>query len=227
VRAAAPAVAPSAGHGRDLWGAVTIVPGREGVLEVAGYEGPAPGAGSRLTLTAPGAARVTDLPLDAVGYRGAVSADRASATYTYAGTPQETHPWQDRSFPFVLAVPANAVPGTRLPGCALSLTDAHGTALDDGTCTVTVGLPEPELTAPLSGVAGGSRPPTAGTAYPGAQVSVRDQDENEVCSTTARTDGSWSCLPGVDLPAGPVRLQATATFNGVSATSEQIDITVV
>ncbi|MDL5202742.1 hypothetical protein [Streptomyces sp. ALI-76-A] len=32
--------------------------------------------------------------------------------------------------------------------------------------------------------------------------------------------------PALALPAGPGRLQATATLNGVSATSEQIDITV-
>ncbi|MFF9274503.1 Ig-like domain-containing protein [Streptomyces griseosporeus] len=222
-----PAGASDAARSRELWGSVTIVPGREGVLEVTGYAGAAPGAGSRLTLTAPGAARVTAAPLADTGYRGAVAADRASATYTFAGAAPEVRPWQGRTFPFVLSVPASAVPGTRLPGCALRLTDARGTALDEGTCTVTVGLPEPTLHTPLSGVPGGSRPQTAGTAYPGAQVSVRDQDENEVCSTTAGADGTWSCLPGADLPAGPVRLQATATLNGVAATSEQVHITVL
>ena len=45
---------PASAHGgRDLWATVTIVPGREGIVEAAGYSGPALGVGSRLTLTAP------------------------------------------------------------------------------------------------------------------------------------------------------------------------------
>ncbi len=72
----------------------------------------------------------------------------------------------------------------------------------------------------------GYRPAAAGRAYPGAQVTVSDQDGNEVCTDTAGADGSWSCAPGRDLPAGANRLQATATLNGVSASSEQIHITV-
>ncbi|MGW4002101.1 hypothetical protein ACWEGM_09490, partial [Streptomyces nigra] len=55
---------------------------------------------------------------------------------------------------------------------------------------------------------------------------MRSTVEQEVCSATAAPDGTWSCVPGVALPAGPGLLQATATLNGVSATSEQIAITV-
>lgn len=126
----------------------------------------------------------------------------------------------------MVSVPATAVPGTRLTGCAMVVTDAGGSRRDQGACTVTVGLPEPTLLQPLAGVPLGSRPRAAGTAYPGARVSVRDQNEREVCAATAAADGTWSCVPAADLPAGGGRLQVTATFNGVSADSEQIRITV-
>lgn len=230
---------PAHAHGgRDLWATVTIVPGREGIVEAAGYTGPALGAGSRLTLTAPEGTEVTDTPLEAHGYRGAVDTDGDSATYTYTGTTNGSA-WQAQTFPFVLAVPADAVPGTRLTGCAMRLTDAHGTRKDHGTCAVTVGLPEPTLTKPESGVPLDVRPEMAGTAYPGAQVTVRHEDAQdegvtgqgpepgaEVCTTTAGAGGTWSCRPALPLPAGPGRLQATASLNGVSAVSEQKNVTV-
>ncbi|WP_037675059.1 Ig-like domain-containing protein [Streptomyces griseus] len=212
-------------HRGDLWAAVTIVPGRAGVLDVSGHTGPAPGAGSTLTLTAPGRTTITDTPLAAQGYRGAIAADGRSGTYTFTGTGTQA-PWQGLSFPFVVAVPGDAVPGTRLTGCTLRLTDAEGVTRDDGTCAVTVGLPEPTLVSPTSGVPLGLRPEVSGTAYPGAQVAVRDKDDTEVCSTTAGADGAWSCAPAPGLPAGDNRLQATATLNGVSAASEQVAITV-
>ena len=47
-----------------------------------------------------------------------------------------------------------------------------------------------------------------------------------MCADTAGSDGRWSCAPGHAFPDGPNRLQATATLNGVSASSEQIQITV-
>jgi hypothetical protein len=231
--AAAPAQAgeTQAGEtrGRELWGAVTIAPGREGVVEVAGYGGAALGAGSVLTLTAPGGTAVTDAPLDARGYRGTVAPDGRSGTYTFnggtGGTPG-TGAWRGLTFPFVLSVPADAVPGTRLSDCSLRLLDARGRARDRGACVVTVGLPEPTLSRPHSGVPLDALPEASGTAHPGAQITVRDAGENEVCTTTAAADGLWSCAPGVALPAGPGRLQATATLNGVSAASEQITIMV-
>ncbi|WP_225877497.1 hypothetical protein [Streptomyces resistomycificus] len=55
---------------------------------------------------------------------------------------------------------------------------------------------------------------------------MRDALENEVCATTTTAEGTWSCAPAADLPAGVGLLQATATLNGVSAMSEQITITV-
>ncbi|MEV0176788.1 carboxypeptidase regulatory-like domain-containing protein [Streptomyces sp. NPDC050803] len=217
---------PASAHGgRDLWGAVTVVPGRQGVVEVAGYSGDRLGSGSVLTLTAPARAEVTGTPLDARGYRGAVASGGRSGTYTFTGS-SAGEPWRDRTFPFVLAVAADAVPGTRLTGCAMVLTDAHGAQKDRGSCAVTVGLPAPTLLRPASGVPLGARPEAAGTAYPGAQVTVRDAAENEVCATTAATDGTWSCVPAQPLAPGPGLLQATATLNGVSAMSEQIAVTV-
>lgn len=223
---AALATVPASAHGRgDLKGAVTIVPGRAGVLGISGYTGPALGTGSTLTLTAPGRTTITDLPLDAQDYRGAVAADGRRGTYIFTGTTAR-NPWAGRSFPFVIAVPADAVPGSRPAGCALRLTDAGGALKGQGTCTVTVGLPEPTLVRPTSGVSLGPRPQVAGKAYPGARVAVRDKDEKVVCSTTAGPDGAWSCAPGPALPLGGNRLQATATLNGVSAASEQVAITV-
>ncbi|MEV3966856.1 hypothetical protein AB0K68_01690 [Streptomyces sp. NPDC050698] len=55
---------------------------------------------------------------------------------------------------------------------------------------------------------------------------MRDKDDQEVCATTATADGAWTCVPAPGLPAGSNRLQAVATLNGVSAMSEQIDISV-
>ncbi|WP_369170807.1 carboxypeptidase regulatory-like domain-containing protein [Streptomyces sp. R28] len=221
--------------GRDLWAAATIEPGREGIVEVGGYEGMPLGEGSVLTLTAPAQTRVTGTPFAAGGYRGAVALGGISGTYTFTGAPAAAGPeadasagagWKGRTFPFVLSVPAHAEPGTRLPDCTLVLRDANGTVRQKGTCAVTVGLPAPVLSRPHSGVPLGALPKTSGTAYPGAQVTVRDAREEEVCSTTAAPAGTWSCVPSHPLPPGPGRLQATATFNGAVAMSEQIDILV-
>ncbi|MEU6177662.1 carboxypeptidase regulatory-like domain-containing protein [Streptomyces coeruleorubidus] len=205
----------------ELWGAATIAPGREGIVEVAGSQGAAPGA--TLTLTAPRGARVTATPLDTPGYLGRVAADGRSGTYTVTGD-VAGQAWQGRTFPFVLAVPADAVPGTRLRDCVLRITDAHGVR-QAGRCAVTVGLAGPTLTRPLSGVPLDVRPQIAGTAHPGARITVRDMDDREACATTAAPDGTWACTPG-PFPAGANRLQAVATLNGVSAMSEQIDISV-
>ncbi|MEW2421508.1 MULTISPECIES: hypothetical protein [Streptomyces] len=211
--------------GHELWASATIEPGRAGIVHVGGYEGAPLGAGSVLTLTAPAGARVTGMPFAAAGFRGTVAVGGASASYAFDGTAAATA-WHGRTFPFVLTVAPDAEPGTRLPDCTLALRDAKGTVHQRGGCAVTVGLPAPTLSRPPSGVALGSAPETSGTAYPGAQVTVVDALEQEVCSATAAPDGTWSCVPGVALPAGPGLLQATATLNGVSATSEQIAITV-
>lgn len=217
--------APSVAAGdRDLRGAVTIAPGREGIVRVAASGGPSLGAGARLTLTAPDGARVTGTPLDARGYRGSVAADGRRGTYTLTSAGQS---WRDGTFPFVLAVPADAVPGTRLRGCALRLTGADGVLKGTGSCDVRVGLPGPTLTRPVSGVPLAGRPQITGAAHPGAQVTVRDKDEHTVCTATADAHGAWRCTPGpAVLPTGPNRLQAIATLNGVSAPSEQIQVTV-
>lgn len=223
-----PAVPASAADGsapppgeRVLRGSVTVPSGREGVVEAAGLDGPALGAGS--TLTAPAGAEVTGVPLTAAGYRGEVAADGRTAAYTAA--PAE-RPWRAGAFPFVPAVSADAEPGTGLGGCELRLADAEGVTRASGGCQVTAGLPSPALSRPGSGVPLGHRPAAAGTAYPGAQVTVSDQDGNEVCTDTAGPDGLWSCASGRDPPAGANRLQAAATTNGVTASSEQIQITV-
>ncbi|MGW7498079.1 carboxypeptidase regulatory-like domain-containing protein [Streptomyces luteogriseus] len=203
-----------------LWGAATIAPGREGIVEAAGV--PEGAEGGTLTLTAPRGTRVTGTPLDTSGHRGSVAADGRSAAYTVTGGESG----RDGVFPFVLAVPAHAVPGTRLRDCSLRLTDAQGVPRAVGRCAVTVGLASPVLTRPLSGVPLAARPEISGTAHPGAQVTVRDKDDQEACATTAAPDGTWSCTPGTGLAAGANRLQAVAALNGVSAMSEQIDIVV-
>lgn len=249
-------VAPVASVGRDLWAAATIEPGREGIVQVGGYEGAPLGAGSTLTLTAPSTTTVTRMPFAALGYRAAVAKGGTTGTYTFTGMPTAAEEWSSsesssesssapgsgsapapapgsaaaawtsRTFPFVLAVPPEAEPGTRLPDCALILRDADGTVRERGSCAVTVGLPAPTLSRPQPGVPVSALPRTIGAAYPGAQVTVRDEAEDEVCATTASPNGIWTCVPALALKPGTVRLQATATLNGVSATSEQINITV-
>ncbi|WP_217210890.1 carboxypeptidase regulatory-like domain-containing protein [Streptomyces sp. AC550_RSS872] len=228
-------ITPGTAHGGDdLWASATIEPGREGIVEVGGYAGTPLGAGSVLTLTAPSTTTVTGTPITGTGYRGSVAPGGSTGTYTFEGAPaaaeepQESAPvaWKDRKYPFLLSVPADAEPGTRLPDCALVLRDADGTVRQKGTCTVTVGLPAPSFSRPHSGVPLNARPKMVGTAYPGAQVTVRDAGEEEICATTTAPSGVWWCTPGRALPPGTGRLQATATLNGVSATSEQIDILV-
>ncbi|EGX60860.1 hypothetical protein SZN_05382 [Streptomyces zinciresistens K42] len=239
-----PAAAYDAGGPRDpagtgLWAAATVEPGREGIVEVTADAGRTLGAGSTLTLTAPAGARVTGAPAAGSGYRGSVARGGGSAAYTFDGldgldgldgsdVSDGARPaaWSGRTFPFVVSLPPDAEPGTRLPDCTLALRDARGTVRQRGTCAVTVGLPAPVLARPASGVPLAAAPQTSGTAYPGAQVTVRDALEQEVCATTAAPSGTWSCVPSLALPVGAGRLQATATLNGVSAASEQIDITV-
>lgn len=225
------------GGNGDLWATATIEPGREGIVEVGGYDGTPLGEGSVLSLTAPSTTTVTGAPFAEPGYRGSVTLGGASGTYTFEGAPAAADEpekadgaalaaWKDRKYPFVLSVPADAEPGTRLPDCTLVLRDAKGTVQQKGTCTVTVGLPAPTLSHPHSGVPLSPRPKLLGSAYPGAQVTVRDAQEEEVCATTTAPNGMWWCVPADALPPGTGRLQATATLNGVSATSEQIDIVV-
>lgn len=232
-----PPTAYGAEHGHELWGAVTIVPGREGIVEVAGYTGVPLGTGSKLTLTAPERTEVMDVPLDVRGYGGTVAADGGSGTYTFTGAGPA---WRGWIFPFVLAMPVDAVPGSRLRGCAMRLVDGDGASRDTGACEVTVGLPEPTLTRPEAGVPLPGRPEAAGTAYPGTQITVRHwskgesegvtgqgpKEGTEVCTATAAADGTWSCDPALDLPSGAGLLQAVATFRGVRAVSEQIEVTV-
>lgn len=211
---------------RVLGGTATIVPGRSGLVEISGYNGAALPAGSSLRLTAPAGARVTGTPLaDAAGFQGSVTADGASGTYTYV---RDSGPgsWRDSGYPFALAVDARAVPGTRLPGCTVVLTDAGGRRRASGGCTVTVGMPGPTLGEPAGGtfVSGAAR--LAGTSYPGARVSVLDAAEHKVCAGVTRLDGTWSCTPNTPLPDGANRLHASATFNGVSAVGEDVDFTV-
>lgn len=133
----------------ELWGAATIAPGREGIVDVAGFKGAAPGA--TLTLTAPRGVRVTATPLAAPGCLGRVAADGRSGTYTVTGD-TAGQSGQGRTVPFVLAVPADAVPGTRLRDRDLRLADADGVRQAAGRCAVTVGLAGPTQTRPLSGV---------------------------------------------------------------------------
>ncbi|WP_405857096.1 carboxypeptidase regulatory-like domain-containing protein [Streptomyces sp. NBC_01515] len=213
-------------YGRGLGGGVTIVPGRSGLVEISGYDGADLPAGSSLRLTAPAGARVTGTPLaDTARFQGSVTADGAAGTYTYV---RDSGPgsWKDGGYPFALAVDTRAVPGTRLPGCDVELTDAGGTRRASGRCTVTVGMPVPMLTEPAGGtfVSGAAR--LAGTSYPGARVSVVDAAERKVCAGVARVDGTWACTPDTPLPAGANRLHASAAFNGVSAVGEDVDFTV-
>ncbi|MGW0836227.1 carboxypeptidase regulatory-like domain-containing protein [Streptomyces prunicolor] len=211
---------------RALGGGATIVPGRSGLVRISGYKGAALPAGSSLRLTAPVGARVTETPLaDAGGFQGSVTADGASASYTYVRD-SASGSWKDGGYPFVLTVDERAVPGTRLPGCAVVLTDAGGARRASGSCAVTVGMPGPTLTEPAGGtfVSGAAR--LAGTSYPGARVSVVDAAEHKVCAGVTRIDGTWSCTPDTPLPAGANRLHASAAFNGVSAVGEDVDFTV-
>lgn len=182
---------------RVLRGSVTVPSGREGVVEAAGLDGPALGAGS--TLTAPAGAEVTGVPLTAAGYRGEVAADGRTAAYTATSAER---PWRAGAFPFVPAVSADAEPGTRLGGCELRLADAEGVTRASGGCQVTVGLPSPVLSRPGSGCRWATvRPPRA------RRTRVRrSRSPTRTATRCARTrrgpTGSGAARPAAICPPG-------------------------
>lgn len=211
---------------RGLGGGVTIVPGRSGLVEISGYDGADLPAGSSLRLTAPAGARITGTPLaDTARFQGEVTADGTSGTYTYV---RDSGPgsWKDGGYPFALAVDARAVPGTRLPGCAVVLTDAGGARRASGRCTVTVGMPVPTLTEPAGGtfVSGAAR--LAGTSYPGARVSVLDAAERTVCAGARASTAPGRARRTPRSRRAPTGCTPAAAFHGVSAVGEDVDFTV-
>ncbi|MEU0217711.1 carboxypeptidase regulatory-like domain-containing protein [Streptomyces sp. NPDC006265] len=211
---------PAAARDGGPWGAATIAPGREGIVEVAGV--PEAAEGVRLTLTAPRGTRVTGTPLDASGYRGSVAADGRSATYTVTGGESV----QDSVLPFVLAVPAHAVPGTRLRDCSLRLTDAQGVPRAVGRCSVTVGPglagPGPPAVRCAAGRGGGDL-----RHCPSGSPGHRPRQGRPGGPRDHRRPRQHLELHHRHRPPGGRRpASAVAALNGVSAMSEQIDIVV-
>ncbi|MBC9719149.1 hypothetical protein H9Y04_42225 [Streptomyces sp. TRM66268-LWL] len=90
-----------------------------------------------------------------------------------------------------------------------------GVTSEVGSYTVDVGQPcvsppvitEAEEKEPVTGVAKVKVP---------AQVTVRDQDGNVVCTATVKADGTWSCSPKKPLPPC-TELTATITKDGVTS----------
>jgi hypothetical protein len=63
-----------------------------------------------------------------------------------------------------------------------------------------------------------------GTGEPGAQVNIRDEDGNDLCTTKVQDDGSWSCK--VVLPEGNHTLEAVQTDPSGNESDPSISITI-
>ncbi|MDR0417009.1 MAG: Ig-like domain-containing protein, partial [Propionibacteriaceae bacterium] len=97
---------------------------------------------------------------------------------------------------------------------AVTATDRAGNESDPTEVSFTVDADAPAavvVTTPAEGQqVPALRPEFAGTAEPGATVTVRE-GAVELCQAAAAADGSWSCLPTADLAEGPHTVTAVAT----------------
>ncbi|HEX8820925.1 MAG TPA: Ig-like domain-containing protein [Archangium sp.] len=86
------------------------------------------------------------------------------------------------------------------------------------------GIDPPVITGPAPTVQGKGVTVT-GTAHPGADVTVKDEQDNTVCTAKADAQGAWAC--DTTLSAGPHQLTADASWEGFQSTSNPHDTTVL
>lgn len=82
----------------------------------------------------------------------------------------------------------------------------------------------PTITGP-SGTVQGKGVTVTGTAKPGADITVKDEQGHPVCTAKADDSGAWQC--DAELDAGPHQLTADAAWSGFQSTSGPHDTTVL
>ncbi|MGN6409252.1 MAG: hypothetical protein ACTHMH_12955 [Curtobacterium sp.] len=107
-----------------------------------------------------------------------------------------------------------------------SPSDPTGAHSASGTTTV-IAPSTPRITAPADRSTIVDRTPLVrGTgAQSGAEVRIT-HDGLTVCTTTARSDGAWSCTLADDLPYGSVTLVARAWYGGISSDHTGVRLTI-
>jgi hypothetical protein len=116
----------------------------------------------------------------------------------------------------------------------VTATDSEGNesnASDPITIVVKTTPPDaPVITEPAEGDWVNTDTPTVAgeNGEPGSTITVKDEDGNVLCTTTAGADGSWSCTPTSPLPEGEHTLSVTATdpAGNESEVSDPVTITV-
>jgi MYXO-CTERM domain-containing protein len=86
------------------------------------------------------------------------------------------------------------------------------------------GIDPPVITGPAPTVQGKGVTVT-GTAHPGADVTVKDEQGNTVCTAKADEKGAWEC--DTELAAGPHKLTADSKWQGFDSASGPHDTTVL
>ncbi|GGR53936.1 Ig-like domain-containing protein [Nocardioides luteus] len=109
-------------------------------------------------------------------------------------------------------------------------TDAAGNTSPAASSTFTVDASEdaPVITGPESGTTTDDSTPTIeGTGTPGTTITVYDQDDNEIGTTTVDGDGTWS-LDAPELADGTYTFVATQTdeLGNVSPESNSVIVTI-
>lgn len=93
--------------------------------------------------------------------------------------------------------------------------------LDLGSQPALTAIDRVAIGSPASGaVVESSRPTSAGTGEPGADITVRDGEGNTLCKTTVDPSGRWSCASTEVVESGEAVVRAEQTASGLSSTDE-------
>jgi large repetitive protein len=118
------------------------------------------------------------------------------------------------AFNIAYSVDADQTPGTSIPGFTFEESLA-GTSIGTGTIDLPVASLM-EISAPTDGaVAMFNRPPFVGFSYPGAEITLTDEN-GDVIGRGEATSNEWSVTPDIDLAPGDHVITATAALQGAS-----------
>lgn len=93
--------------------------------------------------------------------------------------------------------------------------------LDIGSQPALTAIDRVAIESPASGaLVESSRPTSAGTGEPGADITVRDGEGRTLCETTVDPSGSWSCASTVVVESGDAVVRVDQTASGLSSTDE-------
>ncbi|ROR81243.1 conserved repeat domain-containing protein [Plantibacter flavus] len=93
--------------------------------------------------------------------------------------------------------------------------------LDIGSQPALTAIDRVAIESPASGtLMESSRPTSAGTGEPGADITVRDGEGQTLCETTVDPSGRWSCASTVTVQSGEAVVRVEQTASGLSSTDE-------